>query len=403
MKDGAKIPETGTCMFRSVFNKQNLKNIDWLMMGIVLMIVLFGFIAVTNATSTIDVGEDATFWEVIQSLNFSTSGMQLVFFLIGVVAIAILLLVDYNNLRDFSNIIYWCSVALLLAVLLFGDNNRGVTGWFTIGGFGFQPAELCKVAIIIVLAKEFAKITEGKAEGITKFRELLPIVWRFIIPMVLIMLQPDWGTAIVYMFILVGLMFMAKTSLKIMGICALAFLAMLPIAWLVMEPWQRQRIRIFLDPSLDTTGVGDGMQVSRSKIVASSGGITGKGLFNEDLLTQRSNYLPEQQTDFVFSSTTEAVGFIGALVLILLYMFLVFRMVQLSLRAKDNFGAYIILGVSFMLMFHIFENIGMNIGIMPVTGIPLPMVSAGGSNMLTTMIAIGLVLNVNMRSARRSI
>ena len=178
--------------------------------------------------------------------------------------------------------------------------------------------------------------------------------------------------------------------------------ALVPLAWLFfMDDWQKARLYSFVDPELDPEGTG--MQILRSKSVASSGGLNGKGFFSEDLLTRQNNYLPENETDFIFSSTIEAVGFVGGIVLLILYFLLIMRLIQLSMRAKDDFGAYIILGVSFMLLFHIFENIGMNIGIMPITGIPLPLFSYGGSNLLTTMLAIGLVLNVNMRRSRRSI
>ena len=141
----------------------------------------------------------------------------------------------------------------------------------------------------------------------------------------------------------------------------------------------------------------------RAKIVGSSGGLNGKGLFSDELLTQQGNYLPEKQTDFIFAATSEAVGFVGGMILIILYGLLIYRLIRLSMRAKDDFGTYLILGVSFMLLFHVFENIGMNIGLMPVTGIPLPLFSYGGSNMLTIMLAIGLVLNVNMRRTRYNI
>lgn len=383
----------------AIFQKNTWKQIDWVLLLIVLCIVLYGVIAITSTTSDA-MEEGESLGSYLSSLDFGYSGLQLIYFAIGLVAIVVLLILDYNNLRDFSNILYWISVALLLAVLL-SENVRGISGWFKLGSRGFQPAELCKIVIIIVLAKEFAQRTEGKEQGIHTFRELFPIIWRFLIPFALIVVQPDWGTALVYVFVLIGMMFMAKTSIKLMAILGLGAIALMPLAWLFMADWQKDRFYSFLNPTADLQG--SGFNVDRAKTVGGSGGLSGKGFFSEDLLTQQSGYLPESHTDFIFSSATEAVGFIGALILIVLYLLLILRFVQLSTRAKDDFGMYIIIGVSAMFLFHIFENIGMNIGTMPVTGIPLPLFSYGGSNMLTCMIAIGLVLNVNMRRSRYNI
>ena len=194
-----------------------------------------------------------------------------------------------------------------------------------------------------------------------------------------------------------GLLFMSKTSFKILGTIAGAALVLLPVAWLLMTPDQKGRIEVFLDPSKDPEGKG--FNVLRAKTVASSGGFRGKGFFSQDLLTQQSSFLPEDHTDFIFSSTTEAIGFAGAILLVAAYLFLIFHLFRISMRARDDFGMYIIVGVACMLLFHVFENIGMNIGLMPVTGIPLPLISYGGSNLLTTL--IGMVLNVHMRSQRR--
>jgi len=386
---------------RNFFNKTMLKKIDWLLLLIVFVLVLYGAVAITSATSPGFSSDEMTLEEYMGQLDFSYGGLQLIFFAVGLVAILLILWMDYNNLRDFSDIIYWASVALLVAVWLFGTTINGTTGWFRIGNRGVQPAELCKVTIILVLAKEFAKRTEGRSDGITRFQDLWPMFWRFSIPFALILLQPDWGSAMVYIFIFFGMLFMAKTSFKIIGLLMAGTVSLMPVAWLLMEDFQKKRITTFLDPASDLEGAG--FNVLRAKVVGSSGGLNGKGFFSSDLLTQQSNYLPEKQTDFIFSANSEAAGFVGGLILIILYGLLIFRMIQLSSRAKDDFGTYLVLGVSFMLLFHIFENIGMNIGLMPVTGIPLPLFSYGGSNILTTMLAIGLVLNVNMRRIRHGL
>ena len=171
----------------NLFSKSMLKNIDWFLLIIVVAIVIYGAIAVTSATSPGFSGEDMTFEEYLGQLDWSYAGLQLIFFGIGIAAIIVLLFLDYNNLRDFSNIMYWIMVALLVAVWLFGQTINGTTGWFKIGNRGIQPAELCKILMIVVLAKEFAQRTEGKTEGITRFRDIWPMLWRFLIPFGLIL------------------------------------------------------------------------------------------------------------------------------------------------------------------------------------------------------------------------
>lgn len=382
---------------KNFFNRKTLKALDWVLICIVVAIVCFGILAITNATAGVFSGEEETIGEFIQKLDLNSPMWQMIFFGAGVVLIIVVLMIDYNNLRDFADIIYWVSVALLLAVLVLGSNQRGATGWFMFGSRGFQPSEVAKIAIIIALAKVLAQKTEGHENGIRAFRDLIPVLWRFAIPFALIVWQNDWGTALVYVFILFGMMFMAKVKLRYMAYILLVGIAMIPLIWLVMDDWRKNRILTFLNPELDPENAG--YNVNQAKIAIGSGGFNGKGFFAAGALSQL-DYIPEAHTDFIFSVTSEAIGFIGGLILILLYFFLIMRMIQLSTRAKDDFGSYIIIGVACMLLFHIFENIGMNMGIMPVTGIPLPMFSYGGSNLVTTMIAIGLVLNVNMQKNR---
>ena len=373
-----------------------LREMDWLLIALVVIIVLYGVIAILSATSPGYDSESMTLGSFIASIDWKYAGMQLAFFAIGAVLCVLLVRIDYNNLRDFTNILYWIMVAVLVGVL-FMPEVRGVSGWISItSSISIQPAEFCKLILIVVLAKEFAQRTENQDTGISTIKDLLPILWRAAIPVALIMAQPDWGTALVFIFVLVGMMFMAKTSLKVIGILGVGVGACLPILWLLMEPWQRNRFLSFFNPSEYSDEL---YHATHARVVESSGGLTGKGLFSTDLLTQTS-YLPEDHTDFIFSSNTEALGLIGGIVLILLYAALLLRLIFISMNAKDEFGAFVVAGVACMFLMHIFENIGMNIGIMPITGIPLPLFSYGGSSMLTNMMAIGLVLSVYTRRGR---
>ncbi len=378
-----------------------LRQLDWWLILIVVAILIYGLIALTSTTSSIPPREGMTFVEFLGTLDYSYALLQLMFFGIGVLAVAVILLLDYNNLRDYIDWIFWGSIALLVAVTVFGDETKGVSGWFYIAGRGFQPSEFCKVSILVVLAKYMSDYTEGTG-GIKQFRQILPILWRFLLPVVIIIWQNDYGTSFVYMFMFAGMLFMARTDWKILLSMAAAFAALIPIAWLwLLSDWQRDRVLDFFDPTRDPTGTG--MQAERAKVVAGSGGVEGKGYFSEDLLTQQNNYLPEEHTDMIFSANTEAGGFWGALLLLTLYLLLIIRMIILATRAKDDFGSLMIIGVACIFIFHVFQNVGMNIGVMPISGIPLPLFSYGGSNMLTVMMAIGVVLNVNMRRQRTSV
>lgn len=379
--------------------RSKARDLDWLLIALVAAIVLYGIVAIMSATSPGYDSETMSLSDFVSSLNWDYAGKQLIFFAIGVVASVFIMRIDYNNLREFTKILYWIMVGVLVVVMLM-PTVRGIKGWIPItDSISIQPAELCKLILIIVMAKEFAQRSENKDTGISTFKELIPLLWRFIIPVALIMAQPDWGTALVFMFIFVGMMFMAKTSLKLMGLLAACAGACIPVLWVLMDDWQQSRFLSFFNPTENSEEL---YQSTHAKVVEASGGFTGKGLFSGDLLTQTS-YLPEDHTDFIFSSNTEALGFVGGVVLILLYAALLLRIVFISMRAKDEFGAFIVIGVACMLFMHIFENVAMNIGIMPITGIPLPFFSYGGSNLITNVMAMGLVLNVYMRRGRHTI
>ena len=374
--------------------------IDYLTLLITAVILVFGLVSISSAVSSVTTDELSVF-DIAALANTESASLQLIFYAVGLLAVAVILLIDYNNLRDFSDLFYWAAVALLVLVLFFGREINGTAGWFVISGRGFQPSEYGKAVIIIVLAAETAKVTQNKESGIDSFRDLWPILWRFMIPFVLIMAQPDMGSAFVYLFVMAGILFAARLSWKkilfFLGLAAVAA----PLLWLVMDDYQKVRFEVFLNPELDP--LGKGLQTIRAKNVAASGGLFGKGFFSSELLTQQTNYLPEESTDFIFSAMVEACGFIGGLILIMLYACLIFRILRIAFRAKDHFGCYLAVGVAFMILFHVIENIGMNIGLLPITGVPLPLFSYGGSNVLTTMAGIGLALNVHMRRQRMDI
>ena len=378
-----------------------IKRIDWFTVILTIGMAIFGIVCIASATSA-GYEEGEPVMEYIGSLLTGNTLKQLLFLVLSLVISVALMFLNYTNIKEFIRYIYIGMVAILAIVLIMGSRQRGMKGWFYFSalGVGIQPAEICKLFAIIVFAYEFSKVTEGRDIGITRFRELLSSVWKLAILVALIVMQPDFGTAVVYIMIYLSLFFMSKTSMKIIFTILGTGILSLPLLWFLLSPEQKNRVYVFIDPTLDPEG--SGFNVLRAKSVSSAGGALGKGLFSPDLLTQKSNYLPEKHTDFIFSSTCEAIGFYGALIFVILYLILIIRLFMLSMRAKDDFGSYIIMGVAFMLLFHFIENVGMNIGIMPVTGIPLPFVSYGGSNLLTSVIGVALAVNVDMRRARNN-
>jgi rod shape determining protein RodA len=379
------------------------KYIDWLLFGNIVVLIMFSLIAIASAVAEPVTGDTTSLSAVIEQLDLYYVFQQLAWFGVGLFAMFVVLLPDYHAIGEYYKWLYVIMVGSLVAVYLFGATINGTKGWFRIGSSGLQPSELGKIALIIVLAKIMSSRTQGKDGGIKSLKDVLILLGIFMVPTVLVMIQPDWGTALVYAFTFFAMLFVARTSLKIIiGLFVFAGAAM-PVAWMIADDWQRNRILSHLGITSETMSQEDidalRYQADKAQAGAGSGQLTGKGLFSLGGESQLSN-IPERDTDFIFASTTEALGFIGASLIILLYMVLIFRTLYLATKAKDDFGTLIIVGVLAMTLFHVFENIGMNIGVMPITGIPLPFLSRGGSNLLTNMIAFGLVINVNMRRTR---
>lgn len=378
------------------------KYMDWLLFANLVVLVLFSFIAIASACSSAIEG-GGSLWEVLSQLNLDYVIQQLTWFGVSLVAMFIVLLPDYNAIGEYYKWIYVILIVLLVAVTLFGTTVNGAKGWFRIGTSGFQPSEIGKIAIIITLAKMISNRTKGRDGGIRKIKDILPIVGAFIAPFALIVVQGDLGTALVYAFTFFVMLFIAKTSVRILLILLGSVGVAIPAAWFVLADYQKNRIYTFIGikpPDMSEEKFKSlQYQSLRAQQAAGSGQLTGKGLFSMGGTSSLSN-IPEKHTDFIFASTTEAMGFIGAMIIILLYILLLSRTFYLATKAKDEFGTLIIFGVLAMTLFHIFENIGMNLGVMPITGIPLPFISYGGSNLLTNMIAFGLVINVSMRRQR---
>ncbi len=326
---------------------------------------------------------------------------QVVFVGIGIVVMLAVAAFDYRRFLHLSPILYGLSLVLLLAVFVVGKRVNGAQAWFQIGPYEFEPSEFAKVALILTLAA-YASRAKGKLNG----RSLLVILALAIVPFVLIFKQPDLGTALVLSAVLLALVAIAGARLRhllILGVVAVVGVVGL-IQLGVLHKYQEQRLTSFLStPAVvsqtllaqKTTIAANEYNVVESKNAISDGGVRGTGLYKGT--STNLSQVPEQQTDFIFSAAGEQVGLIGCAVLLALFLLVMWRTWQASTASRDLFGTLVCVGVLAMLVFQVFENIGMTMGIMPVAGIPLPWMSYGGSAILIEFVAVGLVLSVRMR------
>lgn len=329
----------------------------------------------------------AIIFSITYGTNSSLALSQAMFFIIGLGLAIFLTLFDYRTLKGLYLILYIIGMILLIMVLLFGSKSFGATRWIDLKFFQLQPSELFKLIILIVLAKFFSDWQE------LNWQKILLILALVGVPVFLILRQPDLGTASVIFIGLIAILFLSPIR-KIYLIIALALMvALSPLGWHFLKTYQKQRIESFINPSADPHGVG--YNVSQAKIAVGSGGLLGMGLGKGS--QSQLNFLPVAHTDFIFAGTAEATGFIGSTFLILVLILLVFRIINVAKVAKDSFGMYLAGGIAAIFLFQILVNIGMNLGIMPVTGIPLPFVSSGGSSMITNMAAIGILQSIYLR------
>lgn len=312
-------------------------------------------------------------------------------FVIGLLAVWVLNKIDYDRYGYLSKYIYAVSAALLILVLIIGKSGDwGAQSWIRIGPIGIQPSEVAKIGFILTFSHHLTAVEKN----INKPSVLFGLFVHVGILIFLILLQPDAGSAMVFGFIFITLLFAAGISYKyILAAAGIGALSLPAIYFFVLSPYQKQRIQVFFNPDADK--LGSGYNVIQSKIAVGSGELYGKGYLNG---TQNQlSILPAKHTDFIFSTISEEWGLIGSLFIVLLLFFIIFRCIKASQKSPSPYGRYICLGVAAMLIFHTFENIGMCVGIMPVTGIPLPFISYGGTSLITNMAAIGIVLSVTRR------
>ncbi len=356
-------------MYKSWWQK-----LDYILIFLMLILVVFGFIMIYSANGK-DASTDSEFFR------------QVVYFFAGLVFLIIFASIDYQFLASMELYLYVLTNLALAAVLFVGKEALGAQRWISVGGFTFQPSEMAKIFMIIFLAARLSK------EDALNYEKLAGTLIYLAIPMVLIMKQPDLGTALVLIFILFAMLFVRGLNIIWILACTAAGFGVAPF---VLKEYQRKRLLVFMNPDADPAG--DGWNLRQSIIGIGSGKMWGKGLF---FGTQTHlQFVPEHSRDFIFTVLGEELGFVGGASLIALYFFFLWKAIFIAKNAKDMTGTLIATGVAAFFFFHIFVNIGMTVGIMPVTGIPLPFLSYGGSSLMTNMVAVGLLLNVGLRQEK---
>lgn len=355
---------------------------DWVLTLVSVALAIFGLFAVYSATRS--------------SGSNTNIIVQSVAVVIGTGVMLLLCFFDYEQFIPLIKYIFLLCAAFLLLVLLIGITGKwGSKSWIKIAGVSIQPSELVKCGFIITLSYHLSQIKEK----INRPPVLFGLLLHLMVPTALILMQPDFGTAVVFVFIFCTMLFSAKLSFKYIIPTMLVFIAALPVGYHFLDNFQKDRIRVFFNPELDP--LNRGYNVIQSKIAVGSGQLYGKGYLNGP--QNQMGYLPAKHTDFIFSSISEEFGFIGATLVIAALLIIIIKCVKTAKKADNLFGRYICIGVASMLFFHTIENIGMCMGLLPVTGIPLPFLSYGGTSVITNFACIGLVLSVSYHNKPRSI
>jgi rod shape determining protein RodA len=350
------------------------KNLDWLIMTALLIIFSLGGL-------------------VLFSLDSRLFFNQLIFFILSLIPFFLLASFDYRIFKGFYFYLYGASLFLLLLTFALGRLTRGVTRWIAIGGFNLQPAELVKPLLILAFSSSILRFNLKKIKNIALY------LFFLLLPAILVFKQPDLGNSLVLLVIWLAVILQRGLKKKYIFLGLVVFFAFLPLSWRVLKPYQKERIISFANPESDP--LDSGYNLIQARIAVGSGQFLGKGLGGGSQSQLR--FLPERHSDFIFACLGEELGFVGASFLILVFLILILRILLLSQKSLDIFGSLICIGTAGMLFFQVFINIGMNLGLVPITGLTLPLVSYGGSSLLATMISLGLVQSVARQLKRETL
>ena len=359
-----------------MFDRRLVANFDWALLLLLVSLSVIGIVFIYSATRE----------DTLNTYYFS----QVIWLCLALTAMLVVISIDYHFFGLIAPAAYGILVLMLLYLLFFGKEVSCAKSWIDLGFFKIQPSELMKFVLILVLSRFYEKFGDRHIT-IGTFISGACILG---VPMVLVLLQPDLGTALTYIPIFLGIILITGMRMKTLMVFALIFALIAPVIWIyVMEDYQKRRITTLFNPEADPLGAG--YQIVQSKIAIGSGQVFGRGI---TMGTQsRLKFLPEHHTDFIVAVISEETGFFGSLMILLLYLLLCLRLFDTAETARDRLGMYMVTGVISILVFHILVNIGMVVGMMPVTGIPIPLLSYGGSSMISSFMAFGLALNVRMR------
>ena len=359
-------------------NKKLLKNIEWSILICVVILIAIGCIALYSAT---------------QSTEHDELIKQLVWLGVSIPIVIGIITIDYEVIIKFAPVGYGIILALLVGVL-FTNPINGASSWFIMGPISIQPAEFAKIFVVLTLALAISKVQENGKSEISKPQKLLLCLLVVAIPVVLITRQPDYGTAIAFVIATIFMLFASGINKKYILATLLLIVIAVPLLYLYVLPSHaKTRIDVFLNPDLDPRG--SGYNIIQSKLAIGSGQLLGMGV-KQGNQTQLG-YLYPKTTDFIFSVIGEEMGFVIAGLVIVLYVVLITKIIYIAKTAKDDKGSYVAIGIAGIFVFHMVENIGMTMGLLPITGVPLPFVSYGGSSLLTNLILIAIVLNISGR------
>ena len=358
--------------------KKILKNIEWGILICTILLTIIGIVALFSAT---------------QETTQDELKKQILWLVISIPIMIMVICIDYEFIAKISPFLYGIFLLLLIAVL-FTKPINGATSWFDIGAFSFQPSEFAKIFVILVFSLVVSKITERGKDEISRPTRLIMSLLVILVPVLLIIKQPDYGTALAFLVATVFILFTAGIKKRYIFVSILLIAILVPLLYFFILPEHaKTRIDVFLNPDLDPRG--SGYNIIQSKLAIGSGQLFGMGLLKGN--QTQLGFLYPKTTDFIFSVIGEEMGFIIAGGIVIIYVILITKAIYIAKTAKDNLGSYIAMGIAGIFFFHMVENIGMTIGLLPITGVPLPFVSYGGSSLLTNLILISLLLNISGR------
>lgn len=358
--------------------KRLLKNMEWWIVVWSIALCIIGLVALFSATT---------------ETNHSEFNKQIIWIVASICIMLVVMILDYNMIVRISPILYGIFIIALIGVL-FTEPINGATSWFEIGDFKFQPAEFAKIFVVVFLAFTISKIQEKGKEEINKPLKLMLILSVVALPLILIIVQPDYGTAVAYIVATIMILFVAGINKKYIIGTILLVVIVAPIIYMYILPSHaKTRIEVYLNPELDPRG--SGYNILQSKLAIGAGELTGMGVLKGN--QTQLGYLYPKTTDFIFSVIGEEMGFIVASSIVIFNVLIVTKAIYIAKTAKDDTGSYIAIGIAGIFLFHMIENIGMTIGLLPITGVPLLFVSYGGSSMITSFICIGILLSISSR------